>query len=274
MIKAHKLFVDRDCPMCKLYGKLFVKWRFVDEQTISYYQTMKSELTEKIDVDRARNEIAFHNLETGNTVYGVDAIVEIISHKFPLLNAVLKSAVVYPILLLLYKFISYNRKVIYPAKPGIACSCEPDLNKPYRIAYISFVALITGLLLNYFTAHLAVGFGFEHKIYRELVVCVGQVLWQGIAIAYFAKDKFWDYLGNMSTVSLMGGILLIPLLLIAKLTPIPLIVLLALFATIITCMLLEHIRRCKLLGITLKMTASWIIFRMVALSLIILSIAL
>jgi len=48
MITNHKLLVDRDCPMCRAYGKAFVKFKLVDEKTIHYYQTVKDSIAKRI----------------------------------------------------------------------------------------------------------------------------------------------------------------------------------------------------------------------------------
>jgi len=76
-----------------------------------------------------------------------------------------------------------------------------------------FVALFTGWILNSYIFHINTAFNLAHSPWRELAVCIGQVLWQGAAIYFIFREKFWDYLGNMSTVSLIGGLLLLPVLL-------------------------------------------------------------
>jgi hypothetical protein len=50
------------------------------------------------------------------------------------------------------------------------------------------------------------------NFYRELSVCLAQIFWQTLFLKSFLKDNFWNYLGNMMTVSLLGTLLLIPAL--------------------------------------------------------------
>jgi len=249
MITNHKLLVDRDCPMCRAYGKAFVKFKLVDEKTM-------------------------HNTNTGQTKYGVDAFIRILAHNKPNFHRFLNLGLVYALLSLLYGFISYNRKIIYPVDSNIACSCDPDLNTKYRVAYIGFVALLTGLILNTFSAHIDAYFGIAHSAWRELAICIGQVAWQGAAIYLIFRDKLWDYLGNMSTVSLIGGLLLLPVLLLNYYLVLHPLVLMGAFTLIVGLMLLEHIRRCKLLGVPTKLTLSWILFRCTVLVAIVLSLGL
>ena len=88
------------------------------------------------------------------------------------------------------------------------------------------------------------------------------------AISFFRKDKTLEYLGNMSTVSMIGGILLLPVLLANYYLPISLIGLIAMFGIVVSIMFFEHIRRCKLLGVPFAMTISWVGFRTVVLGII------
>lgn len=274
MITNHKLLVDRDCPMCRAYGKAFVKFKLVDEKTIHYYQTVKASIAERIDIDRARNEIALHDTETGHTKYGVDAFIRILAHDKPAFHRLLSLKLVYALLVFIYKFISYNRKVIYPIDSRISCTCNPDLDKKYRIIYILFVAFFTGWILNSFSFHINSAFNLAHNPWRELLVCIGQVVWQGAAIYLIFRDKFWEYLGNMSTVSLIGGLLLLPVLFINSYLGIHPFVLLAAFTVIVSLMFIEHVRRCRLLGVPLTLTASWVLFRIVVLTIIVLTVVL
>ena len=99
-----------------------------------------------------------------------------------------------------------------------------------------------------------------------MTVCLGQILWQTVFLRNYLKDKIWDYLGNMMTVSLMGTLLLIP----ALLTDFAPVFYLIYFGIVVLAMFLEHLRRCKILKLNYKPTISWILFRLTALAIIIL----
>ena len=272
MIKENKLLIDKNCPMCRVYGNGFVKAGLIDKNTICAYQDVPHESQLNIDFERAQNEIAMHDTTTGETTYGLQSIIKIISHESPVLKSLLRHKIVFNPLRVLYKFISYNRKVIAPFPPaeGSARLCEPSFNVPFRWAYIIFVALLTAVVVNAFTAHLFPHFGWTHSIQNELLICFGQVAWQGTATMLLLKENRLTYLGNMSTVSMIGAILLLPILLLLSLINISVYALLFLFFCVVSVMFLEHIRRCKLLGISLRMTVSWITFRTVILGILIL----
>ena len=79
MIQNHKLLIDKNCPMCNIYGKTFKKFNMLDQESITPYQLVGGEFTENIDMHRAQNEVALHDTVTGKTIYGLDSMIEIFS---------------------------------------------------------------------------------------------------------------------------------------------------------------------------------------------------
>jgi hypothetical protein len=166
----------------------------------------------------------------------------------------------------LYSFISYNRKQIIPSpKDYTEQSCVPDFNLKYRIAYISFVVIFSAYILSEFSVKL--NFNLERNFLREFAVCLCQIVWQTLFLKTYLKGKIWDYLGNMMTVSLIGTLLLIPALM-TNFTP---VFYLIYFGMVVLIMFLEHIRRCRILKLNFLPTISWMVFRLTALAIIILT---
>ncbi|WP_223599515.1 hypothetical protein [Chryseobacterium sp. GVT01B] len=166
----------------------------------------------------------------------------------------------------MYSFVSYNRKQIIPSsKDYTEQSCVPDFNLKYRIAYISFVVIFSAYILSEFS--LKLDFNLERNFLREFAVCLGQIVWQTLFLKIYLKDKIWDYLGNMMTVSLIGTLLLIPALM-TNFTP---VFYLIYFGMVVLIMFLEHIRRCLILKLNFLPTISWMVFRLTALAIIILT---
>ncbi len=273
MLKNNKLLIDQDCPMCAAYGAGFIKFGMVDAQTVSPYQQADEALARQVNMERARSEIALFDESTAQTVYGIDAMIAIVADGLPWLKKLLHRPWIYTPLRMLYSFISYNRKVIYPAAPRPEQrDCTPPLHRAYRWLYILLVALFTGLVLNRYAALMAAEWGLMPSPWREYAVCFGQVLWQGAVILSVDSRKSLAYLGNMSTVSLGGAILLLPPLLLTAWVSVSPLVLLGYFALVVGFMLLEHLRRCRLLGLPLAMTTLWVAFRTVVLGLILISL--
>lgn len=266
MLKNNKLLIDKNCPMCGIYGRCFTNWGLIEKGTVEHYQVIAVDQTRGIDMERAKTEIALKDNNTGQTIYGINAMIKMVAHDKKLVYQFLNTPLVYGFLKRLYNFISYNRKVIYPTAPQQELrTCQPALNLKYRGFYIFFVAIVTGFILNSFTINLTTSFALPHNNLREFFICFGQVFWQWAAITWIDKPKVAEYLGNMSTVSLIGGILLIPILLVNHYYPFNSILLIGLFGLVVFLMFLEHIRRCQILGLPFLMTLSWIAFRIVVL---------
>ncbi len=75
--------------MCAAYGAGFTKFGMVDAQTVRPYQQADEALAHQIDMNRARSEIALFDATTAQTVYGIDAMIAIVTHRRPGLNRLL-----------------------------------------------------------------------------------------------------------------------------------------------------------------------------------------
>jgi len=266
-LNNHKLLVDADCPMCRMYGKGFEKAGWVDKETYSPYQNFAVSADLSIDMNKARNEIALVDTEHKVVRYGIDALKHIITNRFPTLNPVLAWKPVDFFLRKLYKFISFNRKVIAPSamKEGVK-ACVPDLNVKYRLLYIVFVAILSSFVLYQYTQPINAVVGWQNHLGREFMICAGQILWQIVFLKRLLKEKLLDYLGNMMTVSMIGTLLLLPMLLIKEVWTFYYLIY---FIVVVSFMLWEHFRRSKILKIGYYPTISWVIFRIVALAIIV-----
>lgn len=250
--------------MCQLYAKGFEKARLIDKDTVSYYQTTESAVFEKIDAERATSEVALVNMENGEVVYGEAAFTTILSHENKWLKAFFQNTLVSWVIRRLYRFISFNRHVITGPKiiEG-SRDCAPEINGFYRWFYIVAVALTTGLILNNFTIQLFQELGWVHDGWREYAICFGQIIWQGGLIAHMSRQKRLDYLGNMSTVSLIGGLLLVPTLIWNHWVDLSAYFLILNFMIVVGIMLYLHFRRTSKLNLPVMVTLSWMLYRMI-----------
>ncbi len=266
-LQNYKLLIDADCPMCRLYGNAFEANGFIEKGTCSPYQTIDLSIANLVDMNRAKNEIAFVNTLNNEVVYGLDAFKVILTNAYPILKPFSNLKALDWFGRKVYRFISTNRKVIVPAKTSFDAqvnNCNPALNVKYRLIYILFVALFSSLVIYNYSASINLMMGWESSIYRELIMCFGQIIWQSLFLHKILKNKRLDYLGNMMTVSLIGTILLIPMLFFNTNPVIHLIY----FMMVVGVMLLEHLRRCKILEIGIIPTISWVSYRLVFLLLI------
>lgn len=256
--------------MCNIYGKTFKKFNMLDQDAITPYQLVGESLACTIDMHRAQNEVALHDTVTGKTIYGLDSMIEIFAQGKSWIKKPLQFPLLYQPLLQLYKFITYNRKVIAGNQKSPAGDrvCEPDFNYFYRTLFILLSALFTGLVLNNYTSHITAYFGFKTPWFVEYIICFGQVVWQGTMIYLWSRKNSWDYLGNMSAVSTLGGLLLMPLLIFNLYFNFSGMVFLIYFAIVVSIMLWEHLRRCSNMELGFLPTVSWLSFRTFVLAVI------
>lgn len=262
------LLYDKDCPLCRVYTKGFITAGMLDENGKKPYCQLSEEEQNFVDVKRASNEIALVDHQNKTVIYGIDSLLKVIGHSFPWMEKVGHLKPVKYCLKKLYSFISYNRKVIIPNKmnPEIKLQCIPDFNYKYRWFYIAFATIITTFTLFYFS-------GMLHdlpktNIMREFILAVGQMIFQSLFLLQQEKKTMVNYLGNLMTVSLMGSIILMPLLLLNLFIALPEIVILAWFGVTVGLMFLEHARRIKILDLPKHLTYTWVLYRIIALVII------
>lgn len=263
-LKNHTLIYDNECPMCTIYSNGFIKAGMLDADGREAFTELTLTNKKAIDFRRAKNEIALIDHETDKVIYGLDSLLLIIGHSFPILEKIARVQPLYRFFKKLYSFVSYNRKQIIPSgKDNMEQSCIPDFNLKYRLVYLIFIVLFSSYVLSLFTAKS--GLDLHQNFLREFAVCLGQIVWQTVFLKAYLKEKIWDYLGNMMTVSLIGTLLLIP----ALFTDFKPVFYLMYFGAVVSVMFLEHIRRCRILKLNFLPTVSWTVFRMTVLAIII-----
>jgi predicted DCC family thiol-disulfide oxidoreductase YuxK len=267
-LKNQLILFDADCPMCSVYTKAFIKTGMLDTDSRLAYQSVTDNMCPLLDRQRAVNEIGLVDKSTGEVSYGITSLFKVIGNSFPFLTFLFEWKLFNLLMSKVYAFISYNRRVIIPASPTEGnYPIQPSFKLQYRLAYLLFTWFVTGLILRQYAFLLAqmVPVG---NAGREYLICGGQVFFQGLIIICFAKDQFWNYLGNMMTISFAGSLLLtIPLIVNHWLT-IPAIISTIYFLCVAGLMLLEHLRRCKLLGLGQLLSATWVTYRVLVLVLI------
>ena len=267
-LAGYTILYDAECPMCNLYSKAFVKTGMLDAEGRAAYQQRPESVCPYVDRQRAVNEIALVNNQTGEVKYGIRSLFKVIGNSFPVFGPLFSFSPFVWVMSKVYAFISYNRKVIIPAKVS-PDSIQPTFSLFWRLAYLLFTWLMVGFILTRYAQFLS-GMVPVGNAYREYLICGGQMVFQGIAAIAFSKPKKWDYLGNMMTISLAGALLLLPMLLVNKLITVPVLINTLYFLGIAGLMLLEHIRRTKLLELGWALSVSWVMYRLCVLLLIVL----
>lgn len=269
MKKLHNqtLLYDEDCPLCNAYTAGFIKAGMLDADGRKPYSSLTETDCQFVDANRARNEIALIDHQNNTVTYGIDSLLKVVGHSFPMIEKVGKVPPVYWFFKKLYSFISYNRKVIIPnKKQDSALQCVPDFNYRYRIAYIIFAGLITALVLFKFAVLLPnIPKG---SFMRELLLAFCQIPFQLMFILKKDKQAKVNYVGNLMTVSLFGSLLLLPMLIATTFIEVPALVTMGWFLLTAAVMLLEHIRRVRLLQLPAMLCFTWVGYRALALIII------
>ena len=269
-LTGYTLLLDADCPMCNVYAKAFEQAGMIESTTAVPYQLANEDQIAGVAMEKARNEIALINTHTKEICYGVASLVHILSTRFPSIKKVMENNWVKKVVTHLYKFVSFNRKVIVPTatQKVVKRFCIPDFHLGYRMAYLVFVLLMSAYVLFNYLQPINESVGLVTTAYRELLICGGQFVWQSLMLGQLNLQKRMEYLGNMATVSLIGTFLLVPVLLLQAVLVISPFVSGGYFILVVGLMLSEHLRRCRLLEIGWFPTISWLGYRFVVLAIL------
>ncbi|WP_340202177.1 DCC1-like thiol-disulfide oxidoreductase family protein [Ascidiimonas sp. W6] len=268
-LEHHTLIYDDQCPLCAGYTHGFITTGMLDKNGRCPYQKMESLNLTALDEERAVNEIALIDSKNSKIYYGVSSLIIVISHSFPWIGKIARLPVIYTLLKKLYSFVSYNRKVVIsnPPQYKIQRSCEPSFNYVYRLVYILFTILITaGILFSY--NELLFEVSHTSNFYLELLIVLGQIPFQLVFLNSKKSKVIINYIGHLMTVSLFGSLLLLPMLIINLFISLPVHTLIIYFLMVATFMLFHHKKRVENLALPMRLTATWILYRILLLFLI------
>jgi len=267
-LENQTLLYDEDCPLCSLYTTGFVKSGMLDQNGRKSYCQLSDEEQNFIDLKRAPNEIALVDNKTKTVIYGIDSLIKVIGFSFPLIEKIAIIKPIHFILKKMYSFVSYNRKVIIPGeiKEENKLQCTPDFNYKYRFLFIGFSLTVTTFILFGYS-NLILNFP-KSTVTRELILAFGQIVFQSLFLFKFDKQTIMNYAGNLMTVSLMGSLILSPILILSQFTILPQMIILGWFGVTVLIMFLEHARRIKILKLPIWLSFTWILYRIIALILI------
>ncbi|HAA16709.1 MAG TPA: DUF393 domain-containing protein [Cytophagales bacterium] len=269
----HTLLYDEACPLCQWYTGAFVKHGFLDEQGRTQFQAEACQWAPALDMDRARHEIALVERATGHVRYGIDSLFAILQHRWPICQRFFAWKPFRWAISKFYSFISYNRKVIaVDTRPVMEQACQPDFHQGYRLAYLLFAVFLVVVTVTPYADHIVplipeAGYG------RELVIMAGMLLTQGLLLWRQSWQTRITYWGHMMTVSVIGALLLLPVLFAT-----PLLAWMGLgpdfyvgwLTLVIGLMTAMHWKRVKALQLPGWLTLTWLLFRFLVLLLILL----
>lgn len=265
-LKNNTLIYDEQCPLCVAYTGAFIRFGLLDDEGRTPYNKLESTTLMDLDIDKARNEIALIDKNSGKIIYGVASLSTILGNNWPILQKLTKVKVIAWLLEKTYKLISYNRKVIALSNERSADTCIPDYNIKYRIIYLVLSSIAISAILHSFSFALSPIIQPSNWA-REILISIGQIGFQWMIMSLLQSKQKLTYLGHMITISLSGALLLIPYLVINIYLHLPFVAL-SYFGVVFLWMIYEHRRRIKLLSYPTFLTYSWILYRIILLSFI------
>ena len=136
----------------------------------------------------------------------------------------------------------------------------------YTIGFVIISAVFTSTVLLYYS-YLLHGVVPQSNLIREYIICFGQIGFQGVLLIFGKQkaDPIVLYLKQMMTVSLIGGLLLIPLLIVAHYVQINPIICLAYFFAVVIFMFFNHKLRIKNINAPWWLTYTWVLYRFIVL---------
>ena len=250
--KDNTLIYDDECPLCLWYTGAFVKTGLLEKEGRQAFSTISPELLQAINPQRSRNEIPLLNNETKQVVYGIDALLEIIGQRCPVVRTTGHLPPVHWLLKKLYNFISFNRKVIVARKnqPG-KTDCSPAFSARYRILFMAFFLLFNTAMLIPVHHYLLKNISFYTCSLAGLQLAHGVLVSINILLACtLNRKKAIEYLGQVNMLALITILLLTPLLAINILFPPAGWLILSYLVLLTLFVLKEYSRRMHYAGIT------------------------
>ena len=212
------LLYDDACPLCVAYTKGFVRAGLLEPENRKAFSVTDKIFLNKINIERGINEIPLIDPDNNKVYYGIDALLEILGRKIPFIKTVGNFKPIKWFLLKLYKFISYNRKVIVAAKPiQNGFDCSPDFNVRYRLLFLSVFFIFNTLMLFPMHQFVISKSMFSNSSLIELQMAHLILVTINIAVAFtLSKKERIEYLGQVNMLALMVILLSIPLMLVNK----------------------------------------------------------
>jgi predicted DCC family thiol-disulfide oxidoreductase YuxK len=248
MKPSNKIIIyDDACPMCAAYTNAFVKFGFIKKENRINFTTIAPQLLSIIDTEKSKNEIPVIDRDTNEVYYGIDGLLEILNTKIPFVKSIGNLKPIKWFLQKLYKFISFNRRVIVATEPEVCnFNCTPQLNLKYRLIFAFFFLLFNTAML--FPLHTWVMHNSVFKVsIVQLQVAHFLLVASNVLVAIcIKKSDAIEYIGQINMLATLVILLFMPLIFINKATNEPSMLFNNLYMLGITIFIInEYTRRMK-----------------------------
>ncbi len=248
------LIYDDHCPLCSWYTSLFVKSGLLKTNERIAFTAASESLLSMIGIEKGKNEIPLLDLNGQRVYYGIDAMLVILGQKFPLIKTI---GILHPVnwfLRKLYKFISFNRKVIVAKKCGKGeFDCSPEFNTFYRFAFLLLFFVFNSVMLYPIHRHILSGLSFYHLSFQQLELAHLLFVFCNCLVASFLPFRTsLEYLGQVNMLALCTVLLSVPLILLGKTFAQNEILIASYLFILLLYIIKEYFRRMRYAGILVK----------------------
>lgn len=265
-MKNISLLYDEDCPLCRWYTRIFVKYGIIEQSGRISYNEYVAAHPNVVDTNIAQTKIACLNQQTNQVLYGIDGLVAILGNRFAMVRILGNFKPINWLLKLLYLLFSYNRRIFAPVrKRNIECvACEPAKSITWRIIFISLMSYMTYLIVHWYFKSFLADYLVLNPV-NDIFLLLAQLGFQWLAFTVLGQENSYDYLGHLAFTSFLGSLALLVFgigLKLLSFTGIQINFLAVVcYGTTVAFMFFEHKRRITLKQWTWKLSLSWILFR-------------
>ena len=251
MKTSRVLLYDDYCPLCSWYSGLFVKFGLLKAKNRIPFSKADMEILASIDVEKGKDEIPYFDSQTKVTLYGIDALLEILGQRAPFIKSIGNFAPVKWFLKRLYKLISYNRKVIVARQCGPGSfDCSPAFNSFYRMVFLCLFLVFNSVMLFPLHEHVFSRLSYYHLSYEQLQG--GHLVFVGVncVLALFLNKRMAiEYLGQVNMLALVTILFLTLLLFVTAVLQVNEWVILLYLFLLTIFIIKEYFRRMQYAGI-------------------------
>ncbi len=224
-MKKHNyiMIYDDQCPLCDAYTRGFVKAGLLEKDNRIPFSNAGDALMSTINISKAVNEIPLVDTDNHTVYYGIDALLQVLDQKIPLIKKIGNIKPVKWFLLKMYKLISYNRKVIVAKRCGSGdFDCSPVFSTKYRALLFCIGLAFNTLMLFPLQQYVLVNSLFSGAGIMGLQIAHFVFVAINISLSFgLTKQKRFEYLGQVNMLALLVVLLCLPLVIINKYTTVP-----------------------------------------------------
>jgi hypothetical protein len=245
------IIYDSCCPMCAWYTGVFIRTGLLPANGRQTFNEIDHHTMRMIDPDISRHEIPLVDKETGEVRYGVEAILDIIGSRFPLVKRICSTKPLNRIIKFVYKTISYNRRVIVAAgKNNGGFDSTPDFSFKYRSVMLVLGCILNTLILFPLTASVFHNSLFATKDMMQVQLAhIVFVACNVFVATHFNRRDAFEYLGQVNMLALIAMLLTLPLILLNNVFIVPAMVNNLALTVILFVIVKDYFRRMKYAGV-------------------------